>query len=89
MTEMYLASVERALAQPGIWVEIPRTFKTEFNARITGSCLEGGYLRVEPRDGDTPKIVSGKRYIATAGPVMTRVERRDGEWILRVQIPHG
>lgn len=83
---MYLASVEQAIANPGVWIEIPRTFKTEFNAKITRTCLEGGYLRVEPRTGDTP-MVGGKRYIATAAPVATRVGESDGEWTVSVRIP--
>ena len=49
ITEMYIAAVERAVASPGLWIEVPRRFRTEFNARITADCLAGGYLRVEVR----------------------------------------
>jgi hypothetical protein len=68
MTDMYLDAVRRATDTPNEWVEVPRDFKTESNASITGSCLEGGYLRVEPGEGDIPVVVQGHRYIRTAGP---------------------
>jgi len=64
-TELYLAAVEEAIGQPGRWIELGRDFDTEFNAAITGSCLGGGYLRVQPRDGDVPVTIGGKRYIRT------------------------
>ncbi|MGH2948801.1 MAG: hypothetical protein ACRDPC_21525 [Solirubrobacteraceae bacterium] len=81
-----LAAVEAAVAAPGRWVEIPRSFKTEFNASITGTCLQGGYLRVEPREGDRPIVVQGKRYIRTAAPVETRHRRVGDEWRLRIRL---
>jgi hypothetical protein len=37
----------------------------EFNARMAANCLAGGYLRVQPRHGDTDHG-AGKRYIAAA-----------------------
>jgi len=46
MTDMYLDTVERAVARPGHWIEIPRRFDTEFNASITAACLREGYPRV-------------------------------------------
>ena len=84
---MYLAAVEDAVACPGRWIDIPRSFETEFNASITGSCLEGGYLRVQPRDGDTEARVRGKRYIATAGPVETRIATDGDGWQLSIRFP--
>lgn len=82
---MYLAAVEAAHAQPGRWVEIGRAFDTEFNASVTAGRLERGYLRVQPRQGDPPIVVEGKRYIRTASPVDTRVRASDGEWRLSIR----
>ena len=86
-TDMYLAAVERAVRRPGEWIEVPRRFETEFNAKMTGSCLRGGYLRVQPRRGDQPITMNGKRYIATAAPVTTRVEPAPkGGWRLEIRV---
>lgn len=82
---MYLAAVARAVAAPGTWVDVPRVFGTYFNALITAACLEGGYLRVEPRDGDVAVTIRGKRYIKTAGPVECEVRPAGGGWKLRVR----
>jgi hypothetical protein len=84
-TDMYLATVEQAVAHPGRWVEVPRRFDTEFNASITGSCLRDGYLRVQPREGDIPVLVQGRRYIRTAAPVECRVHREPNGWALSVR----
>jgi hypothetical protein len=84
-TDIYLAAVESAVASPGRWVDIPRSFSTEFNASITGSCLQGGYLRVQPHEGDVPVVVAGKRYIRTAAPVVPRVQKVRDEWQLSVR----
>lgn len=85
MTDMYLAAVAAATAEPGEWVEVPRGFKTEFNASVTGQCLEGGYLRVEPRDRDVPIVVDGKRCIRTPAPVETRRRRAGDGWRLSIR----
>jgi len=82
---MYLDAVRRATGTPSEWVEVPRDFKTEFNASITGSCLEGGDLRVEPREGDIPVVVQGHRYIRTAGPVETRSRKVGDAWRLSIR----
>src|SRR3954447_37121 len=81
---MYLAAVERAVSRPGGWVEIPRDFVSEANASVTAGFLEQGYLRVEPREGDVPVVVQGKRYIRTAAPVETRRRQVDDEWRRRI-----
>lgn len=82
---MYIASVEKAIAQPGRWIEVPRTFATEFNAKITGSCLAGGYLRVKPGKGDAQIVVEGKRYLETPAPVTPRVRKVGSEWVLSIR----
>jgi hypothetical protein len=82
---MYLASVEDAVATPGRWIEIPRGFDTEFNASITGTCLEGGYLRVQPREGDEELAVRGKRYIKTPALVDARTHWIGEEWRLSIR----
>jgi hypothetical protein len=82
---MYLAAVDRAVAEPNCWIEIPRRFDTEFNARITGSCLSGGYLRVQPREGDVAVLVQGKRCIETAAPMTAFVEQDGDAWMLRIR----
>ena len=84
-TDMYLASVEEAVATPGRWIEIPRAFDTEFNASVTGGCLEGGYLRVQPRAGDDTLLVRGKRYVRTAAPVDVRTRKTDDGWRLSIR----
>ena len=84
-TDMYLHAVETAIATPGQWVEIPRGFESEYNASITGSCLEGGYLRVQPREGDVPVTVRGKTYIKTAAPVEARPRKVGDEWRLGIR----
>ena len=84
LTDLYLAAVERAVARPGTWTDV-RVFDTEFNAQITASCLEGGYLRVQPRDDDHPISVRGKRYIATAAPVETTVDNGPNGWMLKIR----
>lgn len=80
MTDLYLAAVERAIEQPGRWLLVPRRFDTEFNASVLVSCLQGGYLRVCPREGDRPIVVAGKRCIRTAAPVDAEVKRIDDGW---------
>lgn len=61
------------MQRPGSWIDV-RVFDTEFNASITGSCLQGGYLRVEPRDGDEPYVgPKGQRWMATPSPVEPQV----------------
>jgi hypothetical protein len=85
MTDLYLATVEKAIAVPDQWRDVPRRFATEFNAAITGNCLQGGYLRVEPREGDEVVQVDGKRYIKTAAPVEYRVRGTAEEWYLSVR----
>jgi hypothetical protein len=45
----------------------------------------GGYLRVEPREGDTPIVVRGKPYIRTAAPVTPRVRQADDGWKLSIR----
>ncbi len=85
MTDMYLTAVEDAVADPGRWIVLPRRFSTEFNASITGYCLREGYLRVQPRKGDTPVSVQGKRYIRTAAPVASKADRDGDEWRLSVR----
>lgn len=82
---MYIAAVERALAKPGIWIEVPRRFQSEFNARMAADCLAGGYLRVEVRPGETPLYVGGKRYLKTPGPVVTQVEPDREAWLVRIR----
>jgi hypothetical protein len=60
LTDLYLAAVERAVARrAGTWTDV-RVFDAEFNAQITARCLEGGYLRAQPRDGDRPVTISGQ-----------------------------
>lgn len=85
MTDMYLAAVGRAVAQPGTWVNVPRTFKTKSNALKTGSCLEGGYLRVEPRERQGSVLAEGKWWLATAAPVERRVTRSGDLWVLDIR----
>jgi hypothetical protein len=84
LTDLYLAAVQRAVARPGEWTDV-RVFKTEANANVTAHCLAGGYLRVEPRDGDTPIKVRGKTYIATAAPVKTTISRELDGWRLKIR----
>ena len=85
MTDMYLGAVDEAVAAPGHWIEIPRAFKTELNARVTARCLEAGYLRVQPREGDLTVVVHGKRYVKTPGPVRTRLRESSGADAARVR----
>ncbi len=87
ITDMYIAAVERAVASPGLWIEIPRRFRTEFNAKMTADCLRGGHLRVEVRPGDTPIVVAGKRYLKTPARVLARVEHDRQGWLVRIQSP--
>lgn len=84
LTDLYLAAVERAVARPGTWTDV-RLFAGEFNARMAANCLAGGYLRVHPRESDTPVTVAGKRYIATAAPVETIVEEGPDGWLLKIR----
>ena len=85
ITDVYIAAVERAIAAPGRWIEVPRRFQTQFNANVTAVCLRGGYLRVEVRDDDTPIYVAGKRYLKTPAPVHARVERDYDGWLVRIR----
>ena len=84
LTDLYLRTVEAAVADPGRWVEVPRLFATEMNAAVTGYCLEGGYLRVKPR-GDERILVNGKAFLRTAAPVDSRVEGSGAEWKLHLK----
>ena len=83
-TDTYLYAVNDAVSRPGVWVKIPRNFESQMNASVTASCLEQGFLRVTPRKGDVSVAVNGKRYIATAGPVRTRLDEADGVWQLSI-----
>jgi hypothetical protein len=74
-TDIYLRTVELAVASPGRWIEIPKAFRTPYNASKTAQCLAAGYLRVEPREGDIPVRAEGRDCIRTAAPVETKVER--------------
>lgn len=85
LTDLYLTAVERAVARPGTWTDV-RVFATEFNARMGADCLAGGYLRVQPREGDRPTLVAGKRYIATAAPVETKVDEGPDGWLLKIRM---
>jgi hypothetical protein len=85
MTEMYLDAVDAAVAKPGVWVEVPRQFRTRYNAEKTGSCLQGGYLRVQPREGDVPIQAEGQLCIKTAAPVTPRIESDDDVWKLSIR----
>lgn len=58
---------------------------TEFNVTITATCLEGGYLRVRPRDGDVPMTVAGKHFIKAAAPVESRSREVEGERRLAIR----
>ena len=82
---MYIAAVKSAIAAPGRWIEIPRRFRTEFNANITADCLRGGYLRVEVRQGDAETYVAGKRYLKTPARVSTWVESDREGWLVRIR----
>jgi hypothetical protein len=73
-TELYLRTVEQAVATPGRWVEVPKIFRSPYNASKTAACLAAGYLRVEPREGDTPVRAEGRDCIRTAAAVTTKVE---------------
>lgn len=84
---MYIAAVERAIESSGLWIEIPRRFRTEFNADMAAGCLRGGYLRVEVRPGDTAIVVAGKLYLKTPARVLTRVEHDREGWLVRIQSP--
>lgn len=89
-TDLYLGAVGRAVDCPGQWVEVRRHFESEFNAEKTASCLQEGYLRVEPEKGDTPLVVEGKRYIATPAPVTPRVSADlEGGWKLEIRFEGG
>jgi hypothetical protein len=84
-TDLYLATVEEARRSPGQWIEVPRTFDTEFNASITGFCLREGYLRVKPRPGEPAVRVAGNSYLATAGPVEVDYREIPEGWVLFVR----
>ena len=81
---MYLSAVEEAVSQPGLWIRIPRVFRTEANASVTANCLAHGFLRVRPRAGDASVTMNGKQYLATAAPVRTRVQEAGGVWHLSI-----
>ena len=72
------------MQRPASWIDV-RVFKTEGNARVTASCLSRGFLRVQPREGDSPITVRGRRYIATASPVETDVAEEPEGWGLRIR----
>jgi hypothetical protein len=84
LTDLYLAAVERAANRPGIWIDV-RVFDTEMNAGVTANCLNGGFLRVQPRRGDTEVRVRGKQYIATAAAVEVSIHEGPDGWLLRIR----
>ena len=83
-TDMYLAAVEKAVSEPGRWIDIPRRFDRELTASVMGGRLRAGYLPVPPRDGDEAVEVDGKRYLKTAAPVTSRVDAVGGGWTLSI-----
>jgi hypothetical protein len=85
LTELYLTAVERAAARPGEWTDV-RVFNTKANADVTANCLAGGYLRADPREGDTPVRVAGKTYVATAAPVTTKITQEPDGWSLKIRV---
>jgi hypothetical protein len=86
LTDLYLRTVEAAVANPGHRIEVPRRFATEMNAAVTGHCLQGGYLRVKPRDGWETITVNGKSYLRTAAPVDVRIDGAGAEWKLHLRV---
>jgi hypothetical protein len=82
LTDLYLRTVEAAIANPGHWIEVPRRFATEMNASVTGHCLQGGYLRVKPRNDAASIKVNGKTYLRTAAPVGFKIDGAGAEWKL-------
>ena len=88
-TDMYLAAVEQAIAEPGRWIDIPRRFESELKASIMGGCLRRGYLRVPPRDGDASIEVGGQTYLKTAGPVTARIDAAGHAWTLSICFGEG
>jgi hypothetical protein len=87
MTDLYLATVEAAVANPGHWIEVQREFATEMNAAVTGHCLKGGYLRVAPRHGEASLLVNGKIFLRTAAPVDVKADGAGTEWRLHLRFP--
>ena len=85
VTDTYLDAVQRAADAPGRWIDIPRTFKSESNASITGYCLREGYLRVEPRPGEPSVRVAGKSYLALRTPVEAEHRETADGWVLRIR----
>lgn len=85
-TDLYLRTVEAAVANPGHWIEVPRRFATEMNAAVTGHCLQGGYLRVKPRDDGASITVKGKSYLRTAAPVDFKIDGAGAEWKLHLRV---
>jgi hypothetical protein len=85
-TDLYLRTVEAAVANPGQWIEVPRRFGTEMNAAVTAHCLRGGYLRVKPREDQPSITVNGKTYLGTATPVEVKIDRAGAEWKLRLRV---
>jgi hypothetical protein len=86
-TDLYLDCVEQAVANPGQWVRV-RSFSSKANADVTGRCLEGGFLRVLPRDGEPSINVNGKTWLRTAAPIRFRVGEASEGWPLDI-IYHG
>ena len=86
LTDLYLRTVEAAVANPGHWIEVPRLFATKMNADVTGHCLQGGYLRVKPRDGGASINVNGKSYLRTAAPVDVKITGAGAEWKLHLRV---
>lgn len=84
LTDLYLRTVEEAVANDGHWIEVPRRFATKMNADVTGHCLQGGYLRVKPRDGEPSITVNGKTYLRTAAPVDVKIGGSGTEWTLHI-----
>ena len=58
LTDLYLAAVKSAVARPHV-IDV-RVFKTKANAYVTAECPANGYLCVDPSDGDTPVVVTGR-----------------------------
>lgn len=84
-TDAYLAAVAAAVSKPGRWQVVDVPFATEANARVTAHCLEGGYLRVQPRDSEPSVVVAARVCLRTPAPVETRVTRDGEDWRLAVR----
>ena len=56
------------------------------NAAVTGHCLQGGYLRVRPRDDEISITVNGTSYLRTAAPVEVKIDGAGTEWKLHLLV---